>query len=92
MRPRRNHSIAPGVSVASGSRDIFSHRSVGGDDAFLKEGRDGDEQAAYVVAAWLQRADRDGSLNGFFKPNLTPEERVVAAGRGVDTGGRVREA
>ena len=34
---------------------------------FPKEGRDGDEQAAYAVAAWLQRADQDGSL-GRYKP------------------------
>jgi hypothetical protein len=37
---------------------------------FPKEGRDGDEQAAYAVAAWLQRAD--------LKPPLTPEERQLA--------------
>jgi hypothetical protein len=44
---------------------------------FPKEGRDSDEQAAYA-AAWLQRADRDGSLSGFFNPSLTKEERDVA--------------
>jgi hypothetical protein len=32
---------------------------------FLKEGRHGDEQAAYAVAAWLQRADLNGYLRGF---------------------------
>jgi hypothetical protein len=31
------------------------------------------------VAAWLQRADRNGSLGGFFFPSLTAEEREVAA-------------
>jgi hypothetical protein len=41
---------------------------------FPKEGRDGDEQAAYAVAAWLQRADQSGSLGSFFNPPLTPEE------------------
>jgi hypothetical protein len=40
--------------------------------------RDGDEQAAYAVAAWLQRADRDGSLGGFLNPSLTAEERGIA--------------
>ena len=45
---------------------------------FPKDGRDGDEQAAYAVAAWLQRADQGGSLKSFFKPMLTPEEREVA--------------
>jgi hypothetical protein len=30
---------------------------------FPKEGRDGDEQGAYAVAAWLQRADQSGSFS-----------------------------
>jgi len=45
---------------------------------FPKEGRDGDEQAAYAAAAWLQRADQFGSLNGFLNPSLTAEERGIA--------------
>jgi hypothetical protein len=45
---------------------------------FERDSRDGDEHAAYAAAAWLQRADRDGSLRGFLKPSLTAEEREVA--------------
>ena len=45
---------------------------------FPKDGRDGDEQAAYAAAAWLQRADRTGSLNTFFHPPLTAEELGIA--------------
>jgi hypothetical protein len=45
---------------------------------FPKNGRNGDEQAAYAVSAWLQRADLQGSLAGFFTPNLTPDEREIA--------------
>ena len=45
---------------------------------FPKDGRDGDEQAAYAAAAWLQRADHSSSLSGFLSPHLTPEERQVA--------------
>jgi hypothetical protein len=45
---------------------------------FPKEGRDGDEQAAYASAAWLQRADRNGSLGSYFNPPLKLDERVVA--------------
>jgi hypothetical protein len=45
---------------------------------FPRDDRDGDEQAAYAVSAWLQRADRSGSLGGFLKPNLTAEERGIA--------------
>jgi len=45
---------------------------------FERDGRDGDEHAAYAVAAWLQRADISGSLERFFKPPLTSVEREVA--------------
>jgi hypothetical protein len=45
---------------------------------FPKENRDADEQAAYAAAAWLQRADRNGSLDGFLSPCLTAEEREIA--------------
>lgn len=45
---------------------------------FPRDGRDGDEQAAYAAASWLQRADRDGSLSGFIRPSLTADEREVA--------------
>ena len=37
---------------------------------------------AYSIAAWLQRADHDGSLVAFLKPALTPSERVVAGVEG----------
>ncbi len=45
---------------------------------FPRVGRDGDEQAAFAAAAWLQRADRDGSLSGFLRPILTAEEFGIA--------------
>jgi len=34
--------------------------------------------SGYATAAWPQRADRDGSLEGFFNPSLTAEERGIA--------------
>jgi hypothetical protein len=49
---------------------------------FPKVGRNGDEQAAYAVAAWSQRADMNGQLKSYFNPPLTPEEREVAAVEG----------
>ena len=52
------------------------------DRGFPNEGRDGDEQAAYAVAAWLQRADLNGSLGRCLNPPLTMEERGVAAVEG----------
>jgi hypothetical protein len=45
--------------------------------SFANEGRTGDQHDAYCIAAWLSRADRNGSLAAFLKPELTPPERVV---------------
>ncbi len=42
------------------------------------DGRTPDQHDAYVVAAWLQQVARDGALDGFLRPALTPEERAVA--------------
>jgi hypothetical protein len=44
---------------------------------FPRDDRDGDEQAAYAVAAWLQRAERL-TLGSYLNPPLTPEEQEVA--------------
>jgi hypothetical protein len=67
---------------APARRDRFSQGSVIVDGAFLKEGRDGDEQVVFAVAAWLQRTDQNGSLGSYFNPPLTPEEREVAVNEG----------
>jgi hypothetical protein len=32
----------------------------------------------YCIAAWLSRADQNGSLSALLKPNLAPPERAVA--------------
>ena len=45
---------------------------------FDRDGRDGDEHAAYAAAAWLQRVDGDASLGSYFNPPLTPKERQAA--------------
>jgi len=37
-----------------------------------------DQQAAYAVASWLQRADRNGSLERYLNPPLEPQERAAA--------------
>jgi len=41
--------------------------------------REGNSQAAYATAAWLQRADLNGSLSQYLNPPLEPEERQLAA-------------
>jgi hypothetical protein len=45
---------------------------------FPRDGRNADQHAAYAVAAWLQRADLNGSLARYFEPPLDSEERDVA--------------
>ncbi len=37
-----------------------------------------ENRAASEPFSFISRADRDGSLAAFFKPNLTPRERTVA--------------
>jgi hypothetical protein len=45
---------------------------------FAREGRTGDQHDAYSIAAWFSRADRDGSLAAFLKPDLTAPECTMA--------------
>lgn len=45
---------------------------------FPREGRNGDQHAAYAAAAWLRRADGIGSLSQFLMPPLEPHERTLA--------------
>jgi hypothetical protein len=46
--------------------------------SFAVEGRTRDQHDAFSIAAWLSRADRDGTLAAFLKPDLTPPDRTVA--------------
>ena len=46
--------------------------------AFNREERTGDQHDAYSIAAWLRRADQDGSLVRFFNPTLKMAERALA--------------
>jgi len=46
--------------------------------SFARERRSADQHDAYSVAAWMRRADLEGSLAEFLNPNLTPDEREVA--------------
>jgi hypothetical protein len=45
---------------------------------FPNEGRTPDQQDAFSIAKWLQRADCDGSLEKFFCPEIEPHERKTA--------------
>ena len=62
-------------------RILFSHGCVVGDDASLNEGRDGDEQAAYAVAA----CPNNGSLGSYFNPASDAGGERSCGYRGVDT-------
>lgn len=46
--------------------------------SFAREGRTADQHDAYAIAAWMRRADLDGSLAGFLDPSLAPAEHTVA--------------
>jgi hypothetical protein len=45
---------------------------------FARDGRDSNQQDAYATAEWLRRSDLDGTLERFFSPSLTEEERKTA--------------
>jgi hypothetical protein len=45
---------------------------------YAREGRTPDQHDAFSVAAWMQMADAEGSLPGFFEPTLTMNERELA--------------
>ena len=55
---------------------------------FAREGRSADQHDAYSVAAWLRRADLDGSLACFLDPSLTAAERATAQIEGWILGGK----
>jgi hypothetical protein len=46
--------------------------------SFARDDRTGDQHDAFCIAAWLARADRDGSLPALLKPDLPPAERERA--------------
>ena len=45
---------------------------------YANEGRTADQHDAFCIAAQLARADREGTLGGFLKPELSLAERAVA--------------
>jgi hypothetical protein len=45
---------------------------------YAREGRTPDQHDAFSIAAWMQMADAEGSLPGFFEPPLTMNERELA--------------
>jgi hypothetical protein len=62
------------AGIALGRRRIQQRQ----DASFARADRTGDQHDAYSITAWFSRADRDGSLAAFLKPDLTPAERTLA--------------
>jgi len=46
---------------------------------FPRQDRTPDQHDAFSIAAWMSRADHDGTLPGFLQPDLLPQHRTVAA-------------
>jgi hypothetical protein len=74
--PHHEHHAPPDLCSHGSEYAFFSQPTEVSSATTLspKEGREGDEQAAYAAAAWLQRADLNGSLGSFINPPLTPED------------------
>jgi hypothetical protein len=50
--------------------------------SFRCEARTRDQHDAYCIAAWLSRADRDGALAAYVRPQLTAAELAIAKAEG----------
>ena len=67
-----------GWDIPAGSSVVAEVRPALRRDSFVREGRTAHQHAAFCISAWLARADRDGALTAFLKPDLKPAERTVA--------------
>jgi hypothetical protein len=65
--------IPPGRSVVAEAYPSLWMRRFPNDGK-----RNVDQHAAYAAAAWLQRADLNGSLSRYLDPPLAPKERAIA--------------
>lgn len=67
-----------GWAISPGRSTVVEVYPVLWSRGFACEGRNSDQHDAYSVAAWVRRADLDGSLVDFFNPSLKPDECKVA--------------
>jgi hypothetical protein len=70
--PFDSWSVPPGRSVVAEVYPALWSRT------FPSAGRTPDQQDAFAIAKWFQRADSDGSLEKFFCPELEPQDRKTA--------------
>jgi hypothetical protein len=78
LGPRVHFWPFDGWDVPSGRSAVAEVYPALWSRGFANEGRTGDQQDAFSIAAWLSRADRDGSLAAFLNPDLSPPERTLA--------------
>ncbi|WP_081608882.1 hypothetical protein [Paramagnetospirillum caucaseum] len=67
-----------GWEIPSGGSAIVEAYPALWSRGFPRQDRTPDQHDAFSIAAWMSRADRDGTLPGFFHPNLSPPQRTVA--------------
>jgi hypothetical protein len=85
IHPCRSSLASLRASLSCEARAFLARHSVTAEAypalwrcSFAHDGRNPDQHDAYCIAAWLSRADQDGSLAAFLKPDLTPPERAAA--------------
>lgn len=72
FRPFDGWSVPPSSSVVAEVYPALWSRT------FPSGGRTPDQQDAYATAEWLRRADLDGSLETYHRPELEPRDRKTA--------------
>jgi hypothetical protein len=87
LRPRVHFWPFDGWDIPAGHSAIAEVYPSLWHRGFATEGRAPDQHDAFCVAAWLARADRDGTLAGSLRPDLSPAERAVARVEGRISGG-----
>jgi hypothetical protein len=92
-RPRAFLAVRAGTSRRGARPSPRSIRRCGR-RGFANEGRTGDQHDAFSIAAWLSRADNDGSLAALLNPDLSPPERTLAQVEGwiLGVSGLIRAA
>src|ERR1700716_705373 len=76
--PRVHFWPFDGWDIPAGRSAIAEVYPVLWSRGFANEGRTGDQHDAFSTAAWLARADRDGSLAAFLNPDPPAPERPLA--------------
>lgn len=67
-----------GWHIAAGKSAVVEVYAALWNKTFAQEDRDCHQHDAYSVAAWLRRADMDGSLTDFLSPHLKEQDRKIA--------------